>query len=82
MFYYEDGYDTMVGNAAKNLIIARDKYLEAFFEWQSTCLSGFNDIEVEINTMKNIMEKIEKTKTEEEKKAVTDMINRLKVENA
>lgn len=63
MFYYKDEYPEQVAEAAKNLILARDKYIEAFFNWRDASPIGMDDIYAEISIIETIMMHIEEMNT-------------------
>lgn len=76
MFYYKDGYEMEVAKAAENLIIARDKYIEAVFAWNDKCVSGYTFISDECEVIKTALEHVEEERLKEyaeEKKNDNDL---------
>jgi len=69
MFYYSEGYSMEVGEAAKRLIEARDAYIEAWVKWNETCLSGLMSAEDEVETIRGILDNVNRTQLEEAKQA-------------
>lgn len=59
--YYDPEYADQVAQLAKDLIIARDKYLAAWLAWSQCALGAGLDPETESDIMKGIMEDVQKT---------------------
>lgn len=54
--YYDPDYPELVAEAAREFLVARDKYIAAWVKWHSTALGAELDAERECEIMQGILQ--------------------------